>query len=169
MTNDARIFRLHVRYQATWCHAPEDKSEFPNLFNEAVFITVVTSNDIHRSKTSEPEILITSLMWPRHPAGLSTDMKPVRSPLRSGTHVCVFILFSMAQQRLVGQGLLIIEASRSHWVRHTTLGRTSLDEWSAWRRHLYLKTHSTHNTQTSMAPAGFFSVPFFFLCSIFYF
>jgi hypothetical protein len=29
-------------------------------------------------------------------------------------------------------------------VRHTTPGRTSLDEWSARRRHLYLTTHSTH-------------------------
>jgi hypothetical protein len=37
----------------------------------------------------------------------------------------------MAQQPLVDQGLLIIETSRSHSVRHTTLGRTPLDEWSA--------------------------------------
>jgi hypothetical protein len=29
----------------------------------------------------------------------------------------------MAQQPLLGQGLLIVEASRSHWVWHTTLGR----------------------------------------------
>jgi len=44
----------------------------------------------------------------------------------------VLFFFTMAQQPPVGQGLLIIEASRSH--THTTLGRTSLDEWSARRR-----------------------------------
>jgi hypothetical protein len=37
--------------------------------------------------------------------------------------------------------------------RHTTLGRTSLDEWPAHLRDLYLTTHNTHKRQTSM-PAG---------------
>jgi len=46
----------------------------------------------------------------------------------------------MAQQPLVGQGFFIIEAPRSYLVRHTTLGRTSLDEWSArsWDIHTNL-------------------------------
>jgi hypothetical protein len=44
----------------------------------------------------------------------------------------------LAQQPLVDQGLFINEASRSHSLRHTTLGRTPLDEWSARRRDLYL-------------------------------
>jgi hypothetical protein len=35
-------------------------------------------------------------------------------------------------------------------LRHTTLGRTPLDEWSALRRYLYLTTHDTHKRQTSM-------------------
>jgi hypothetical protein len=35
---------------------------------------------------------------------------------------------------------------------YTTLDRTLLDEWSAWRRDLYLTTHSTHNRQTSVTP-----------------
>ena len=39
--------------------------------------------------------------------------------------------------------------------RHTTVGRTPLDEWSARRRDLYLTTRNTHNRQTSMPPAGF--------------
>jgi hypothetical protein len=39
-------------------------------------------------------------------------------------------------------------------LRHTTLGRTPLDEWSARRTDLYLTTHNTHNRQTSMPPAG---------------
>jgi len=32
-----------------------------------------------------------------------------------------------------------------HTRRSTTVGRTSLDEWSARRRDLYLTTHDTHN------------------------
>jgi hypothetical protein len=40
-----------------------------------------------------------------------------------------YIFFSPSDSTaLVGLGLLIIEASRSHSVRHTTLGRTPLDE-----------------------------------------
>ena len=44
----------------------------------------------------------------------------------------VFILrvtfLLMAQQPLMDQGLLIIEASRPHSVTHTALGKTPLDE-----------------------------------------
>jgi hypothetical protein len=40
-------------------------------------------------------------------------------------------------------------------LRHTAIGGTPLDEWSALRRDLYLRTHNTHHTQTSMAPVGF--------------
>ena len=32
-------------------------------------------------------------------------------------------------------------------LRHTTLGKTPLDEWSARRRGLYLTTHNTHETE----------------------
>jgi hypothetical protein len=50
---------------------------------------------------------------------------------------------------------LIVDASRSHSVGHTTLGRTPLEEWTARRRDLYLTTHNTYKRQTSMFPAGF--------------
>ena len=40
-------------------------------------------------------------------------------------------------------------------LRHTKLGRTPLDEWSARRRYLYLTTQNTHNRQTSTPPARF--------------
>jgi hypothetical protein len=40
-------------------------------------------------------------------------------------------------------------------LRHTTLGRTPLDEGSARRRDLYLTTHNVHKRQTSMPPVGF--------------
>jgi hypothetical protein len=36
--------------------------------------------------------------------------------------------------------------------RHTTVGSTPLDEWSARRRDLYLATHNSHKRQTSMPP-----------------
>jgi hypothetical protein len=39
-------------------------------------------------------------------------------------------------------------------LRHTTLRRTPLDEWSAQRTDLYLATHKTHRRQTYMPPAG---------------
>ena len=42
-----------------------------------------------------------------------------------------------------------------HTQRRTTVGRTPLDEWSARRRDLYLKTHNTHKRQISMPPVGF--------------
>ena len=38
-------------------------------------------------------------------------------------------------------------------LRHTTVGRSPLDEWSAPRTDLYLTTHNTHKTQTFMPPA----------------
>ena len=40
-------------------------------------------------------------------------------------------------------------------LRHNTLGRTPLHEWSAQRTNLYLTTHNTHNRQTDMPPARF--------------
>jgi hypothetical protein len=52
---------------------------------------------------------------------------------------------STAQQFLVDQILLIIQASRSYSVRHTKVDRIPLDERSAQRRDLYLTTHNNHN------------------------
>ena len=53
--------------------------------------------------------------------------------------VCFYILFIFRGWTApVGQGLLIVEVSRSRW--DTTLGTTSLDEWSARPRDLYLTT-----------------------------
>ena len=62
----------------------------------------------------------------------------------------IFLLFSFHghQKPLHYRGFTIT-------LRHTTVGTTPLDEWSARRSHLYLNTHNTHNRQTSMPPAGF--------------
>jgi hypothetical protein len=62
---------------------------------------------------------------------------------RAGSELFFFFKF-WAQQPAAGRGLLIHEVSRSD-TRRTTVGRTPLDEWSARRRDLYLKTHITHN------------------------
>ena len=42
-----------------------------------------------------------------------------------------------------------------HTQRHTTVGRTPLDEGSARRRDLYLTTHNTHKREASIPPIGF--------------
>jgi hypothetical protein len=61
----------------------------------------------------------------------------------------------VAQKPYSDLGRLIVEVSRSHTVRYTTLGRTSLDEGSARRWDLYLTTRDIHKRQISMPPVGF--------------
>jgi hypothetical protein len=60
----------------------------------------------------------------------------------------------MARQPLMGQGLLVVEASRLH-SRHTTLDGSPLDEGSARCRDIYLATKNTPKRQTSMPPVRF--------------
>jgi hypothetical protein len=74
---------------------------------------------------------------------------------RSGAGgINIYIFFSMARQPYMGLGLLVSSRLHDHTVRHTTVGRTPLDEGPARRRDLYL-THNTHKRQTSMPPVGF--------------
>jgi len=54
--------------------------------------------------------------------------------------------FSTARNPLVDQGLPSVEALRSHSVRHTTIGRTPLDEWSDRR----LRRDSNPQTQQAI-------------------
>ena len=51
------------------------------------------------------------------------------------------------------QVLLIIEL-HDHTQRRITVGRTPLDEWSAWSRDVYLTTHNTHNRYKCITPCG---------------
>jgi len=62
--------------------------------------------------------------------------------------VCLLVL-SLLPTHCRCRGLLL---HLTHFVTHTTFGRTPLDVWSAHRRDLYLKTHNTHKRQTSMLP-----------------
>ena len=64
-------------------------------------------------------------------------------------HVCLFL----AQQPNMCQDLLTLETIRWHTI--TTVGKIPLDERSARRRDIYLRTHDIHNRQTSMPPVGF--------------
>jgi hypothetical protein len=66
-------------------------------------------------------------------------------------NVQYFSFFFYRSTALYGLGLLVSSRFHDHThLRHTTVGRTPLEEWSARRRDLYLTTHSTHNRQTSM-------------------
>jgi hypothetical protein len=62
----------------------------------------------------------------------------------------------MTRLPYMGLGLLVLSRFHGHThLRHTTVGRTPLDEGSARRRDLYLTTHNTHKRKTSMPPVEF--------------
>jgi hypothetical protein len=62
----------------------------------------------------------------------------------------------MARQPYMCLGILVSSRFHGHThLRHTTVGRTPLDEGPARRRDLYLATQNTHKRQTSMSPLGF--------------
>jgi hypothetical protein len=64
-------------------------------------------------------------------------------------------IFPMARQPLGVLRRFIFRGFTITLFRHTTLGRTPLDEGPARRRELYLTTHNTHKRQTSMPSEGF--------------
>ena len=66
--------------------------------------------------------------------------------------VTLFLFSATASQLTMAPSFT---GSLDHTQRHTTVGRTPLDECSARRRELYLKAHNTHNRQTSMPVVGF--------------
>jgi len=67
----------------------------------------------------------------------------------------LYLLFLVAQKRLMCQGLPIIQTARSYSVRHTIRGRSPVDESSARLRDFYLTTDNIHKRQTPMLTAGF--------------
>jgi hypothetical protein len=68
--------------------------------------------------------------------------------------ICVIVFFNSSTAPW-GLGRLIVRGFTITHFRHTTFGRTPLDEWPARRTDLYLTTHNTHKGQTSMPSAGF--------------
>ena len=71
---------------------------------------------------------------------------------RMCTQVCLFVFGATAPQWVMGSSFT---RYLDHTQGRTTVGMTSLDEWSASRRDLYLATNNTHNRQTSMSSVGF--------------
>jgi hypothetical protein len=66
--------------------------------------------------------------------------------LQSTGDLSALFYFSFSDSTaLAGLGILILEASRAHWIRQTTLSRPPLNEWPTRRRDLYLTTHNTQN------------------------
>ena len=68
--------------------------------------------------------------------------------------VVMFHFCSHGMAALVGQGLIIIEDSRSHSGTPHTVGLLWTSDRTR-RRDLHLTTHSTRNRQTSVPPTGF--------------
>ena len=77
--------------------------------------------------------------------GASTQLQCKTTPL--------LLLFLWRFDPIPGHGLPLRGLAIT--LRHTTLGSTSLDKWSARHIDLYLTTHNTHKTQTSMPSGGF--------------
>jgi hypothetical protein len=74
---------------------------------------------------------------------IQSILQPYLAPSVLVKHRFLFVLFRFQDATVLrGQGLLIVEASRSHsFTQH--IGRTSLDEWSARRRELWQHTTLT--------------------------
>jgi hypothetical protein len=77
---------------------------------------------------------------------------------------CWKLLFSRVCNRFFSQSFPLLPThsrcrgclfSLDHTQTHTTVGRTALDEGSARRRDLYLKTQTLYKRQTSMPPVWF--------------
>jgi hypothetical protein len=69
-------------------------------------------------------------------------------PLLSFNHELFFLFLPPLPTHCRSRGLLLHMIT----LRHTILGRTSLDEGSARRRDLYLTTHNTQKRQASIPP-----------------
>jgi hypothetical protein len=95
---------------------------------------------------------------------LRVGLYPSCSVLRN-----ILFFFPMARQPLGGLGRTVFRGFTITHLRHTTLGRTPLDEGPARRRDLYLTTHNTHKRDIHSPGWIFFFLSRFFLWSILYF
>jgi len=79
------------------------------------------------------------LLKPHHPSFGTSNCRIAK---RICTKLCIF-LFCRNSPEWTRTSSFTRFLDHTQW--HTTVGRTPLDEWSARRRDLYLKTHNTHN------------------------
>jgi hypothetical protein len=152
-----RLLDCDTVYTGTWI------STFRTNLQMAVLCSSETSVRSYHGITTQKTTTQMSVIF-HHPNHLTDIAKHYYRVLRwiskinnQGT-TPLTVFFYMAQQPLVGQGLLINEASRSllslslslslshtHTHTHThTHGRTPLEEGSARCRDLYLTTDNTH-------------------------
>jgi len=88
-----------------------------------------------------------------HSVNVASINKSRSQPISKLTRI--FYFHFLSPYSLTQQGLLIIEAWRSHSVRHTTFCRSSLDECSARCRNLYLTKYNTYKRQIFIPPVEF--------------
>ena len=80
----------------------------------------------------------------------------VNMEIWNATLKSLLVLYSFPNGSIALADLSIIISRVSITFRHTTLSRTPLEDWSALRSDIYLKTHNNHNRQTDIhVPAGF--------------
>jgi hypothetical protein len=106
--------------------------------NDQSFVNV-TISQYHVFVTASPNIL-------KYPEPISTVSLKCNSSYWKN-----FQLFNSPQWARASS----LPSLRDHTQTHTKVGRTSLDEWSARRRDLYLTTHNTQKRQTIIPAAGF--------------
>ena len=75
--------------------------------------------------------------------------EPITQRYGVDLHTTIFFSTALAAQSWA-MASSFLRFFRDHTQRHTTVGRTPLNEWSARRTDLYLTTHNTHNRQTNI-------------------
>ena len=110
-------------------------------------------NPIDRSMTASPPVLSPSSILP--PCSSHCSFTPARNNLahfpKTVFRPIVVVYFTALFRALASSRTRLLD----HTQRRVTVGRTPLNECSVRRRDLYLKTHNTHNRQTSMPRVGF--------------
>ena len=115
-----KSWHIYTKWHAYHPRRPKYSQFFLFLFKFLIF-------------TSSLHYLDNNILWNL------ADPKTPFTPILTRFH---FHFFYGACSPVVDYGLLILEVFRHHTRRHTTVGRTPLDEWSARRRDLYLTTHT---------------------------
>jgi hypothetical protein len=106
------FFVRHTHHPLLETRKPEGK-----VLNILILSTIAVSGQL-RAELTEGNYL-------QLPSRLFSKILNLSKVIRN---IFIYDFFPMAQQPLVGQGILFNEASRSHAVRHTSLGSTPLDE-----------------------------------------
>jgi hypothetical protein len=88
------------------------------------------------------------LLW--YPVRILLTVPTVLAPFKGFFFFLVVVVVVLFYLLRISRFSVEVVSSFDHTDRHTTVGRTPLDEGSARRRGLYLTTHNTHNRQTSM-------------------